>query len=247
MYAFDSRVRYSECDQTGRLSLPALVNYLQDCSTFQSEDLGMGVTSLAEKGIAWVLATWRIEVARRPALGERVRVGTFCYEMTRSHALRCFLMEDATGETFVRADSQWLVFDVAAGHATRVPADQLAYPHEGEPRLEMGPLDRRMRADGPGEPLPAIRVGARSIDTNHHVNNAQYVALACEALADAGRALGEVRCLQVSYRRQAHLGDEVTPVLHERADGCDVDLTDDAGATYALVRLLTEPEGGRDE
>ena len=30
MYSFDSRVRYSECDDTGRLSLFAAINYLQD-------------------------------------------------------------------------------------------------------------------------------------------------------------------------------------------------------------------------
>ena len=37
MYAFQSRVRYSECDETGHLSLVAAVNYLQDASTFQFE------------------------------------------------------------------------------------------------------------------------------------------------------------------------------------------------------------------
>ena len=43
MYCFDSRVRYSETDERGRLSLTGILNYLQDCSTFQSEDLGMGI------------------------------------------------------------------------------------------------------------------------------------------------------------------------------------------------------------
>ena len=43
MYTFDSRVRYSETDVNGTLSVTAAVNYFQDCSTFQSEDLGVGV------------------------------------------------------------------------------------------------------------------------------------------------------------------------------------------------------------
>lgn len=244
MYTFDSRVRYSECDQTGRLALPALVNYLQDCSTFQSVDLGRDVAAMTDERLMWVLATWRIEVARQPALGERVRVGTWCYEMTRSHALRCFFIEDERGEKVVRADSQWLVFDTERGHAARVPADQAVYVERDRPRLEMGPLDRRMRTEGPLTTLPAVTVSARHIDTNRHVNNAQYVELACEVLEEAGHALDAVACVEVAYRRMARLGDVVVPALHERGDGWDVDLADADGATYALVRLLTGKGGG---
>ena len=43
MYTFDSRIRYSETDETGALSLLEVINYMQDCSTFQSEDIGLGV------------------------------------------------------------------------------------------------------------------------------------------------------------------------------------------------------------
>ena len=43
MYTFESRVRFSEADHTELLTLPGLVNYFQDCSTFQSEDIGYGV------------------------------------------------------------------------------------------------------------------------------------------------------------------------------------------------------------
>ena len=42
-YTFKSRVRFSEVDHTKRITLPGIVNYFQDCSTFQSEELGLGV------------------------------------------------------------------------------------------------------------------------------------------------------------------------------------------------------------
>ena len=49
MYTFDSRIRYSEIGEDGNLTLPGLINYFQDCSTFQSEDLGIGTTVLKEE------------------------------------------------------------------------------------------------------------------------------------------------------------------------------------------------------
>ena len=56
MYEFDSRVRYSEVDHHGTMTVPALINYFQDCSTFQSEDLGIGTTVLKEEKRAWLLS-----------------------------------------------------------------------------------------------------------------------------------------------------------------------------------------------
>mgnify|MGYP000910713022 CR=1 FL=1 len=63
MYEFNSRVRYSEIDHHGTLTLPALINYFQDCSTFQSEDVGLGTEVLkAEKPV--LLAGDRRTVSR---------------------------------------------------------------------------------------------------------------------------------------------------------------------------------------
>ena len=70
MYEFDSRVRYSEVDHHGTMTVPALINYFQDCSTFQSEDLGIGTTVLKEEKRAWLLSYWQVILSRKPELGE---------------------------------------------------------------------------------------------------------------------------------------------------------------------------------
>ena len=66
MYAFDSRIRYSETDSEGYLTLDALLNYFQDCSTFHSEDVGLGIGYMKEIGQVWVLSSWQIVVNRYP-------------------------------------------------------------------------------------------------------------------------------------------------------------------------------------
>ena len=59
MYQFSSRGRYSEVDSERNLTIPALLDYLQDCCTFQSEQLGVGVDYLMKQQAAWVLSSWR--------------------------------------------------------------------------------------------------------------------------------------------------------------------------------------------
>ena len=51
-YSFTSRIRYSEIGEDGNLTLPGLINYFQDCSTFQSEAIGEGVAELKTRGCA---------------------------------------------------------------------------------------------------------------------------------------------------------------------------------------------------
>ena len=77
MYEFNSRVRYSEIDHHGTLTLPALINYFQDCSTFQSEDVGLGTEVLKAEKRAWILSCRQVIAERYAALGERITIGTF--------------------------------------------------------------------------------------------------------------------------------------------------------------------------
>ena len=69
MYSFNSKVRYSEVNSEQELTLSALLDYLQDCCTMESEELGVGVDYLREHAQEWVLSSWEIKVIRYPQLG----------------------------------------------------------------------------------------------------------------------------------------------------------------------------------
>ncbi len=112
MYTFESRIRYSEVDEEQRLTLVSLIDYFQDCSTFQSEDLGVGFDYMERMHSAWVINYWQIQFLRRPALGENVRIGTMPYEFKGILGLRNFWMETAEGEKLAVANSVWSLLDM---------------------------------------------------------------------------------------------------------------------------------------
>ena len=76
MYEYESRVRYSELDENGRIRLLSLLNYLQDASTFHGVDCGMTTQHFKEIHRAWFINYWDIRIDRLPADGERIRIGT---------------------------------------------------------------------------------------------------------------------------------------------------------------------------
>ena len=98
MYTFESRIRYSETDSRGKLTMASLINYFQDCSTFHSEDLHLGVEYLKKEHLVWVLSSWQIVVERYPWLGEKVVIGTLPYEVKGFLGYRNFAMLDEKGE-----------------------------------------------------------------------------------------------------------------------------------------------------
>ena len=143
MYEFDSRVRYSEVDHHGTMTVPALINYFQDCSTFQSEDLGIGTTVLKEEKRAWLLSYWQVILNRKPELGEKITIGTFATEFKGLFGNRNFYMKDESGEQIACANSIWVYMDVEKGKPVRVDKEQAEAYGIDEP-LEMPYEDRKI-------------------------------------------------------------------------------------------------------
>lgn len=234
MYSFESRVRYSEADETGRLSLLALMDYLQDCSTFQSETLGVGIDHLRNAHIGWFVANWEIEIHDLPRFYDRIVISTWSYDITKTYGFRNFTIENPEGYVYVRADSLWFVFDTIHNRPMKIPSEEAApYNAQAGSRLAMPPLERKIAVKGTGYPTRPTTVSEQHLDTNHHVNNARYVQIAAEALDERF----QIATLQVQYRTAAVLGDTITPVVYDTGEGHIVDLTDGAGSSFATVKM----------
>lgn len=232
MYTFDSKIRYSEIDADGKLSMAALINYFQDCSTFQSEDLGVGIEYLGSRHLAWVLVSWQIEVDRYPGLCERVTIGTIPYEMKSFMGLRNFLLTDEQGKLLAKANSVWTLLDMNTGKPYRVPAE-IGGKYLLEAPLEMKPLGRKIAVPEGGAYQPPLTVGMEHLDTNHHVNNQQYLEIAMHYLPQNF----SIGMLRAEYKRQAHLSDQLVPYVVERDGKVYVALQNGAGAEYMAAEF----------
>ncbi|MCX4308212.1 MAG: thioesterase [Acetatifactor sp.] len=213
MYTFDGRVRYSEVGEDGRLSLQSLLDYFQDCSTFHSEDIGLGLEYMEKIGQVWLLSAWQICIGRYPKFGERIVIGTAPYEFRGFMGLRNFLMRTEEGEALAWANSIWTLMDREKMRPVKPNGDMLAgYAPEERYPMEYAPRKIVMPADGC--PVESFTVRTHHLDTNHHVNNGQYVRMAMDCIPGDFR-IGQLR---VEYKSQAVLGDEIYPVTAMRAD-----------------------------
>jgi acyl-ACP thioesterase len=235
MYTYAARVRYSETDKNGKLSLNSLLNYFQDCSTFHSEDIGLGYKHLLERNLLWVMSAWQIVVNRYPELCENIIVGTAPYEFRSVIGLRNFWMTTETGEQLACANSVWTLLDTVKGRPVKAPPDILSGYMLSE-KLPMDYADRKIAIPSEGITLPPIEVRAHHLDTNNHVNNGQYVSIAMDMLPDQNRA-GEIRQLRAEYRKSAVLGDIFHPRLTSAGNTEIISLQDVGGNPYCIIEL----------
>ena len=233
MYAFDSRIRYSETDSEGELTLNALLNYFQDCSTFHSEDVGLGISYMKEIGQAWVLSSWQIVVDRYPKLGEKVKIVTLPYELKGFLGYRNFAMLDEEGNYLAKANSLWSLLDMTTGKPVAVnEAMQKGYGIDE--KLDMDYAPRKITVPDGGQLLEPIVVKKHHLDTNHHVNNGQYVNIAMEYLPDDFL----IHQMRAEYKKQAFLDDVLYPYIVSVEIGYVVSLRDEEGRPYVSVEFL---------
>ncbi len=232
MYSFHSRIRYSEVDNRGRVALPAIIDYFQDCSNFQSEELGVGVSFLTEHRLAWVVSSWQIEVNRYPGMGERVKVSTWPYEFKGFFGYRNFTMETEEGELLAYANSIWTLLDTEKGRPAR-PLPELLLAYEMSPQLAMECDSRKVSFPEQMEPREPFPVHKYHIDTNQHVNNGKYVSMAQEYIPSGL----EICKLRVEYRKAAVYGDTMFPFIAEEQGKITVKLADGEGKPYAVIAL----------
>lgn len=235
MYQFKSRVRYSEINSEQQLTLPALLDYLQDCCTFQSEELGIGVDYLAREQVAWVLSSWEIQIARYPKMGEEICVCTWPYDFKGFYGYRNFLIKDESGAELVRANSVWVFMDTARMRPVKISEEMVnAYRPEITEGLSGEWGDRKVAVPESGDKKEPVRVARFHIDTNHHMNNGKYVLTAEEFLPEDFVVGG----LRVEYRKAAVLGDTLYPIVTVGEQSATVVLAGEADEIHAIVQFL---------
>lgn len=202
MYSMLNRISYSMIDEAGTLSIPSIVDFFQDCCLFHSHDAGLTIPIIQQRHKAWLISSWHIIFKRRPAMGEIVKISTWAYEFKTIYGRRNFLLESSGNETLAFANSHWFLFDSQNGHPIR-PDDEEICTFGTEKKYDMEYLSRHITIPEGEKPAGQTTVSQTQLDTNHHMNNGEYVRTACGYLP-IGYPVAELR---VEYKNAAHIGD----------------------------------------
>lgn len=235
MYKIETKVRYSECGENGKMKLSSIVNQFQDSSSEHSESLGVGMDYLKEQKKAWILNSWQIVIERYPKAHEDIVVTTWPTGFRGVFGPRNFCMKTPDGEMLAYAHTLWVYMDIEKGIPTK-PSEEEKSIYGIEPPLEMEYASRKIKLPEKAELVDTVSVRKYHIDTNSHMNNSQYVLLAAEVLPDDFVA----KQVRVEYKKSAVYGDKIVIKMAEEEERIVVELCDEYEVPYAIVEFMEE-------
>ncbi len=213
MFNFEAKVRYSELNEERIVRPDAIVNYLQDCTTFHSDSLGADVDFYMTEKKVWVLNSWQIEIKRQLEANEIIKVCTWPYDFSGAYGHRNFLIKDSEGYDVVQANTLWVFTDLNTGRPVKVPEDITKF-YTLEEKIDMNYLDRKIKLPEGifGISEDSVPVRKHFIDSNGHVNNAKYIACAAEYIPDGFK----VERIRAEYKCSAKYGDIFYPMVYTK-------------------------------
>ena len=93
MFSYETTVSYSRTDRNGKVPMHEILNLLQDCSTFHSEDIGHGVSYMKREARAWVLVAYKVIVNRPIMFGQKITIGTSPSKFSSMFASRQYFIK----------------------------------------------------------------------------------------------------------------------------------------------------------
>jgi medium-chain acyl-[acyl-carrier-protein] hydrolase len=207
VYQEKKRVACYESDSTEKMLPTTAMNYFQEASTNQGNQLGLGGDYLKANNLAWFLVKYVIRFNDYPRYQDEVTVTTRATGMDKFCATRRFTIEDANGAERVIADTQWLLINRDTEKMERIDEhsemDAYACFEKGQPifkkigRINQIGLEK------------SFSVRFLDIDFNKHVNHVKYLAWAIEVLPLEVVKTKQLSEAKMVYKAQCFYGDQI--------------------------------------
>ena len=244
MYEMSVRIRYSQVDQDGYLTLPALFDLLQDAATFHSQDLGYDIRYLKRVGCGWFVTDYQLALeGSTPYIGDRLTLKTWGYRFRGMFGMRNMLLVREDGSIYARVNSIWVYMDLRRMLPSRIP-DKMIRDYGQEPAIDYPWPSRKIRPMEHFFERYEFAVNSLQLDSNGHMNNTHFVAAAWKELR-ADYAIGLIR---VEYKKQAMRGDllqlkmSCEPGQEKRENKIQALMTSPQGEVYCLVEFSRREE-----
>jgi medium-chain acyl-[acyl-carrier-protein] hydrolase len=226
-----------EVDPGFRLSVPALLGFLQEAAGHNADALGFSIPQLAARNLTWMLSRLRVRLREHPGWRASLTVETWPCGFSRLFALRDFRLR-LEGRVIGEAASAWLLMDLGRRRPVRPEsaADWSGLIHPE--RAFAADLEKLPPFPPADEGLRQAELGVRycDLDVNLHANNLRYVEWVLESLPGELLRSSVPRELDLDFLAEAGAGERILSRSAPLAGGA---------FAHTLVRLADGVEVAR--
>lgn len=213
LYTFTKKydLTWYELDRQKILKPSALLNHLQDAATRSADKIGIGMSYLEPKHYAWFLLKYHMEFSDFPQNLDKIVLKTESRGISRLFAIRDFeIWSDDEKNLLGRASSQWAMINLEDKSFIKLSELDFIPPFE---KREDDMTFLKVNSQTEYKSETEFKVRYDDIDINQHVNNANYLVWAFEALPLEFRKNNKPKTLDMVYKKDITYGQSVVSKL----------------------------------
>lgn len=207
------RVRYSDAGISGFLRPWVLFNMFQDTASVHAWNEEVSALHMAEKGLAWVVRAYTLEIKSLPVWNDEVRIKTWRFPHKNLYELRAYEVKGSSGQIFAQARSAWVLVKIDTGQPVRLGKNMpLSFKAGPEVTFDIPEIN------DPEDKIPDPRifnVHTWDIDYNRHANNAVFIKWLIESLPDEFPET-TVTGIDAVFMRSAYMGDRLECLMEKK-------------------------------
>lgn len=222
MFEFTYDTRYGDYKDFDTIKTAAILDIIQDVSIRDSHSRGYGIHDMRDMNLAWLMQGIDVRFLKPVRTLDKIEVGTAVAKMRGVTSERgCVLKQN--GEIVAKSVALWFLLDAEKGRPTRIPQQMLEVYDVCDFEDDFFKYEKPAVIEE-AEKLYSIRVGARDIDTNGHLNNVKAAELLMEALPTGT----EFNSLEMLYKKEAYEKEILNVFLAKTEKGYNVQLRNEA-------------------
>jgi len=203
------KVEYYDIGENRKATEKSILKYMQKIAGMHSDEMGCGLEELAKENLGWIITNWKLNVMDKPKYNDNIVVKTWVRKIDKLYFYRDFEILNSRGEKIAIATSRWILMDIKKKIAKKVE-DRFVNLHTIHEE-DVFPSHKFVKIKEPEfyQEEFAYRIQRRDIDTNHHVNNLNYLDFAYETLPEEIYNSKVFKNIEISYKNEIKPKDEI--------------------------------------
>lgn len=234
------RIMSHETDIRG-LARPEIIAALfHETAWRHTERIGLGYSSMRNRGFLWVIARFKILVRHYPSRGDMILVRTWPRKCEKIFTFRDFEAFDSRQRLLAQATGMWVLIN----QKTRkpVPLSFLVNMFKFHDKCVLDPTLKPLCLDKNLAIAGRWRADRSDLDFNGHVNNIHPIRWSLNAAPSELTAKSSVTAMEINYLAEVHLNDEgiTRQAINDRKNELHSIVT---GQNHEVARLLIRFDG----
>ncbi len=220
--------------ENNELTTKGLLRILQEAACIHSSFTGINVNTSKVNGIAWVILNWKLKFFSRPCWNSKLKVNTWSSNTSKIFYYRDFEVFDEKDNLVAIATSKWVLFDINAGTIAKIPEEYKKEYIIVDKHVFDEPFCEKLTAPDTFTKKFEYTILKRDIDTNHHVNNLNYVDISAEVLPENAKFDN----IEIMYKHEAKLGDTLNFLYSEQNGESFVSIKNsDESKVHCIIKM----------